>query len=61
MTDDSELRNFLQALDDSTRVEVSDWEAQFISSNLTRDRFSYKQREIIMHLIEKYGQKIGWH
>lgn len=60
--DDSQaLRDFLKMLDDSEAVSVSDWEAQFIGSNLTREHFSVKQREIVMKMMEKYGQRIGWY
>lgn len=59
--DSEELRRFLKLLDDSEAVTVSDWEAQFIESNLSRDHFSPKQREIVMKLMEKYGQRIGWY
>jgi hypothetical protein len=60
--DDSQaLRDFLKMLDDSEAVSVSDWEAGFIGSNLTREHFSAKQREIVMKMMEKYGQRIGWY
>jgi hypothetical protein len=60
--DDSQaLRDFLKMLDDSEAVSVSDWEAGFIGSNLTREHFSPKQREIVMKMMEKYGQRIGWY
>jgi len=59
VTDDSELRHFLEMLDASD-VNVTDWEANFIESNLQRDHFSAKQREIVMKMIEKYGQRIGF-
>lgn len=58
---DEELRKFLKMLDDSDRVTVSDWEAQFIGSNLTRDSFSPKQREIIQKMMDKYGKRIGYY
>lgn len=59
--DDSQaLREFLKMLDGSD-ANVSDWEAQFIESNLTREHFSVKQREVVMKLMEKYGQRIGWY
>lgn len=59
--DDSQaLREFLKMLDGSD-VNVSDWEAQFIESNLSREHFSVKQREVVMKLMEKYGQRIGWY
>jgi len=59
--DSEELRRFLKMLDGSDAVSVSDWEAQFIESNLTREFFSAKQREIVMKMMEKYGQRIGWY
>lgn len=58
--DNAALRDFLKKLDDSD-VNVSDWEAQFIESNLTRDFFSAKQREITMKLMERYGKRIGYY
>jgi hypothetical protein len=59
--DDSQaLRDFLKQLDNAD-VETSDWEAQFIGSNLTRDFFSAKQREIVMKLMERYGKRIGYY
>lgn len=59
--DDSQaLREFLKMLDGSD-ASVSDWEAQFIESNLSREHFSPKQREVVMKLMEKYGQRIGWY
>lgn len=55
---DSELRDFLKALDESS-IEVTDWEAQFIESNLDNDFFSPKQREVIQRMIDKYGTRLG--
>lgn len=52
--------DFLQDLDLTTAVEVSDWEAQFIESNLSRTSFSDKQREIIDGMHRKYAAQIGW-
>ena len=54
------LRDFLRQLDDSDKVEVTDWEAGFIESNLDRESFSYDQRERIVKLILKYGTRIGY-
>jgi len=59
--DNAALRDFLKKLDNSDEVTVSDWEAQFIESNLTRDFFSGKQREIVMKLMDKYGKRIGYY
>lgn len=56
---DEDLVDFLQTLDDSD-VEVTEWEAKFISSNLDAIAFSPKQRESINQMIEKYGQRISW-
>lgn len=59
--DDSQaLREFLQMLDKSD-VNVSDWEASFIESNMSREHFTLKQREAVMKMMEKYGQRIGWY
>jgi len=56
---DGELSRFLQELDDAP-VEVSGWEAQFIESNIDSFQFSPKQREAILKMIEKYGDRIGF-
>lgn len=57
-----EFRRFLKMLDDAAHtVSVTDWEAQFIESNLSREHFSPRQREKVMGMIEKYGKKIGWY
>ena len=58
--DSAELCKFLKMLDGAD-VTVTDWEAQFIESNLTREHFSEKQREITMKLMEKYGKRIGYY
>ena len=58
--DSEELRKFLKMLDGAD-VTVSDWEAQFIESNLTREHFSVKQREIVMKFMERYGKRIGYY
>lgn len=58
--DSAALRDFLKQLDNAD-VTVTDWEAQFIESNLSRDFFSAKQREIVMKLMDKYGQRIGYY
>jgi len=58
--DSAELRKFLKMLD-AADVSVTDWEAQFIGSNLTREHFSPKQREIVMKMMERYGKRIGYY
>ena len=56
---DAQRAEFLAALDESD-VEVSDWEARFVESNLGRGRFSVRQRKAADRLIEKYRGRIGW-
>lgn len=61
MAKDDIYANFLLALDRAAGiVEVSDFEAEFIESNLDRFSFSPKQRAIIDKMMDKYAQKIGW-
>jgi hypothetical protein len=56
---DDEMVDFLQTLDEAD-VEVDNWEAGFIASNLDAIHFSDGQRKKIMEMIEKYGKRIGW-
>jgi hypothetical protein len=61
MAKDDTYANFLLALDRAAdSVEVTDWEAQFVESNLDRFSFSPKQRASIDRLMEKYAEKIGF-
>ena len=58
--DDQARMDFLKALD-SADVEVSDWEAQFIESQLQRRgeiSFTPKQRECIDLMVSKYDQHV---
>lgn len=57
---DLELADFLGALDASVAVQVSDWEARFLESNLRSSHFSPAQRDVIGRMVEKYGHRIGW-
>lgn len=50
---DIERADFLKSLDKSDH-DVSDWEAQFIESNLDRTSFSPRQRESIDQMIKRY-------
>lgn len=50
--------DFLRALD-AADFNVSDWEAEFIESNLTQTHFSPKQREIVLKLAERYAKRLG--
>lgn len=56
---DRDRRDFLKKLDEAD-VNVTDFEAKFISSNLLTDQFSPKQREVINQMMTRYGQRIGW-
>ena len=55
----ADLNKFLRALD-SAPFEVDDWEAQFVESNLERTFFTEPQRQAILKMIEKYGQRLKW-
>ncbi len=50
---------FLNALDRAD-FEVTDWEAGFIESNLTRVYFTEQQRITLDRLIERYGERLGY-
>ena len=39
---------------DNLEDELSDWEAKFVESNLSRDYFTEKQKEQIGRMIERY-------
>jgi len=63
---DRERLEFLKALDKAD-FEVSDWEAQFIESQLRREQeygdfeeisFTPKQRQCIDDLVSKYDQRL---
>ena len=63
MNEEDRVRaDFLFDLDEAA-VEVSDWEAEFIESNLryeetTRVWFSDKQRLVIDKMMDKYESKL---
>ena len=58
MDDTKSMCDFLRALD-AADFNVSDWEAEFIESNLTQTHFSPKQREIVLKLAERYAKRLG--
>lgn len=60
MNTTQDLRRFLKMLDEAD-VNVNDWEAKFIASNLDAEFFSAKQRKAIEDMMEKYGKRIGWY
>jgi len=59
---DQERLKFLIRLDQAENVNVSNWEAMFIESHISKAyvAFSPKQREAVDKMIEKYGVHIGW-
>ena len=57
--EDRERVRFLKRLDDSDRVTVTDWEAQFIESFLTAPRgFTPAQRDKVDQMRRTYGHLI---
>ena len=52
---DEEVAEFIKDLDARTELSLTDWEAEFVGSNLTRTSFSPKQRKVIKKLHQKYG------
>jgi len=57
---DAQLADFLKALDNAKDIEVDDWDAGFIGTNLNRQSFSPKQRVIVERMIERYGSRLKW-
>lgn len=57
--DDEQMVDFIQMLDES-EVEVNEWEAGFIASNLDAIHFTNGQRRKIMEMIQRYGERIEW-
>ena len=55
---DSLRHDFLEDLDDSLIIQVSDWEAGFMESNLSRKHFSEGQRKIIDKMRKKYEGRL---
>lgn len=54
LSTDTDRRAFLEALADSDRVEVSDWEAGFIENCLEQTTYSAGQSKIIDRLFKEY-------
>lgn len=55
---DVDLALFLLELDASDNVEVNDWEAKFIESNLERKHFTDPQRTVIRGMMERYEARL---
>ena len=53
-----EMRSFLDTLDASDRVEVTQWEGDFISDTLESKTFVGGQLTVIARMIESYGHRI---
>jgi hypothetical protein len=56
--DDEEIIEFVRGLDSRLELDLTDWEAQFVESNMSRIgdyHFSEKQRVVIKKLHQKYG------
>jgi len=51
--------DFLQDLDDSVTVEVDDFEADFLKSNLRRKSFSPGQRRVIDKMRRKFERRLS--
>lgn len=50
-----DIRDYLRNLDESSEVDLTPWEANFVGSNLDRTSYSTKQREVVRELFLKYG------
>lgn len=58
---DKDCHDFVRSLDDSDRVEVSDWEAKFLESALRwTGVFTAKQSDAITRMMIKYADRIGF-
>ncbi len=54
-----DLNAYLKELDESSDIELTTWEGNFVSSNLTRFNFSNAQRKVIQDLVKKYGDDLS--
>jgi hypothetical protein len=55
---DSKRREFLDALDASDDIDVSDWEAKFLDSTLFDTSFTDAQRDAIDRMILRYRKRL---
>ena len=55
--DNTDYVEFLRKLDGSD-VSLTDWEAEFVGSNIDKGTFSDRQREAMDSMIAKYGERI---
>jgi len=56
---DEKYRSFLDSLDQSD-CELTTFEGEFLESNLSREFFTAKQRQVIDRMIDKYGDCFEW-
>ncbi len=54
-----DIQGYLSDLDRNPEIELTAWEAEFVSTNLNRVNFSNKQIEIVKKLVEKYGDDLS--
>jgi len=45
---------------DRSHIDVTEWEARFIEDTYDRTAFTFKQRQSIDKMIERYGEEIGF-
>lgn len=55
---DTDRTTFLKQLDESTEVEVTDWEAKFIENLMGKTTFTPRQREVIDDMINEYDGRL---
>lgn len=57
---DDRRRSFLDALDESEEITVTDYEADFLERNIDRQRFTPAQRNVIDRMIARYGRRLSF-
>lgn len=55
---DTDRRAFLDALDNSDKVEVTDWEAKFLSDTMGRTFFTISQQNVIARMHRMYDHRM---
>lgn len=51
---DADCVIIVKKLDNDPKVDLRDWEADFVGQNLMRNRFSEKQKEVLAKLVDKH-------
>jgi hypothetical protein len=54
-----DINAYLNELDQSPDISLTDWESTFVGSNLQRTNFSNAQRKVITDLVRKYGDDLA--